>query len=95
MSLQKLKQRRNEIQKISAQYKARNIRLFGSVLRRDTHENSDVDLLVTFSDGASILDQVGLAETLSHALGISVDVLSDRGINKFLAPKILNEVKPL
>ena len=95
ISLSKLRGKRKEINRIAAQYHAKNVRVFGSVSRGDNTENSDVDLLVSFLDGASLMDQVGLSNELSEALGIAVDVLSDRGINKHLEPIILKEAEYL
>ena len=86
---------RARIVAIANRYRAENIRVFGSTVRSDFEEDSDVDLLVTFGPGASLLDQAGLMDDLKMALGISVDVVSDRALNHYLRDKILAEAQPL
>ena len=41
---------------------------------------SDVDLLVDFEPGASLLDHVGLFQDLEELLGVGVDVVSRNGL---------------
>jgi len=62
----------------------RELEAFGSVLRDDFREDSDVDLLVTFREGArwSLLDMVEMEEEFSAALGRSVDLVSRRAIEE-------------
>ena len=43
---------------------ARSLRVFGSVARGDATPDSDVDLLVVFEPGSSLLDQVHLMAEL-------------------------------
>lgn len=69
--------------------------MFGSVVRDEEREDSDVDLLVDFLPGTTLLDQVGLIDALSTALGRKVDVVSERALNKHLRQRVLQEVVPL
>jgi len=50
------------------------------VARGEAHAGSDVDLLVDFEPGASLLDQSGLFQDLEELLGIGVDVVSRSGL---------------
>ncbi len=95
ITLKKLQSCKNEIFRIAANYHANNVRVFGSVVRGESDENSDVDLLVTFQPRASLLDQAGLISELEGILGTTVDVVSDRALNRHLSTKILNEAQPL
>jgi len=52
-----LKEKRPEILQIAARHGARNVRVFGSVVRGDAREDSDVDFLVDLEPGRSVLDQ--------------------------------------
>ena len=54
------------------------MRVFGSVARGEDDHSSNVDLLVTFAEDASVLDAAGLMLDLERILGVRVDVLSDR-----------------
>ena len=92
---QHLQQQKDSILAIAHQYHADNIRVFGSVLRGEEREDSDIDLLVDFLPESTLLDQVGLVEALSSMLGRKVDVVSARALNKHLTPRILQEALPL
>lgn len=89
--LQSLKQQKDQITAIANRYHAANIRVFGSVARGEENGDSDVDLLVDFMPGSTLLDQVGLIDALSSELGRKVDVVSGRALNKFLNEKVLQE----
>lgn len=83
--------KRDLINKIAKKYHATNIRVFGSVARKDETDNSDIDFLVHFLPGASLLDQVGLIDELSRNFNRPVDVVSDRALNKYIADSVLEE----
>lgn len=90
-----LRQNREEIIAISSRYHADNIRLFGSVARGEERQDSDIDLLVDFMPGSTLLDQVALIEVLSKRFGRKVDVVSSRALNRHLAPLIQQEAVKL
>lgn len=86
-----LRQHRDEILVIARQYHADNVRLFGSVVRGDEQQDSDIDLLVDFQPGSTLVDQAALIEALSNKLGRKVDVVSSRALNRHLANRIQQE----
>lgn len=90
-----LQQQKADILDIADHYHAANIRVFGSVARGVAREDSDIDLLVDFLPGSTLLDQVGLIQALSAALGRKVDVVSERALNKYLRQRVLQEAVPL
>jgi len=55
-----LRARREEILRVCARYGARNVRVFGSLARGEADEQSDIDLIVEFEPGRSLLDHAGL-----------------------------------
>lgn len=75
--LDELRTRRADLLATAARRGATNFRVFGSVARGDEREGSDLDLLVTFESGRSLLDQVHLIDDLSTLLGVPVDVVAD------------------
>ncbi len=79
----------------AATHGARNVRVFGSVVRGDADAASDVDLLVEMEPGRSLLDLVGLWQDLEDLLGTHVDVLSDGGVSPHLLERIYGEAVPL
>ncbi len=69
--------------------------VFGSVARGDARPDSDVDFLVEFKRGRSLLDLVGLQVELRKALGRDVDVATRNSLHPRLRDRILREVVPL
>lgn len=69
--------RREEIIAVARRYGASEVRLFGSVARDEAGESSDVDFVVRFEPGRSLLDQGGLLMELRGLLGVDVDVISE------------------
>ena len=73
---ERVRQHRDSIRALAAKHHAAAPRIFGSVARGEDEPGSDVDLLVDFTDEASLLDEVGLGLDLADLLGIEVDVLA-------------------
>jgi predicted nucleotidyltransferase len=71
---------REEVLALAAEHHATDVRVFGSVARGDDTLESDLDLLVEFLPGASVLDLWGLESELSELLGCPVDVVSEAGV---------------
>lgn len=90
-----LKNRREEILRVATRHGAHNVRVFGSVVRGEAGENSDIDLLVEFEQGRSLLDQAGLMVELEELLGRKVDVVTEQGLYWLLRRRILKEARPL
>jgi len=74
---------------------AHNIRVFGSVARGDQRYDSDIDFLVDFEPGRSLLDLTGLWLDLEAALGCKVDVVSSRGLKPRLASEVMRDAVSL
>ena len=68
--------------------------LFGSVLRGQTHAQSDVDLLVQFAPGAKTYDRfLALSDLLEACLGRRVELVTTEALSPFLGPRILAEAQ--
>jgi predicted nucleotidyltransferase len=93
--LEELQSRREEILRLAAQHGARNVRLFGSVVRDEAGPESDVDFLVDLERGRSLLDLGGLLVDLQDLLGRKVDVVTEESIYWLLRRRILREARPL
>ena len=86
-----LGEKRGEIMRLAAKHGARDVRVFGSVARREARPESDVDILVTMELGRSLLDLIGFWQDVEHLLGRRVDVVSEGGLNPYLRDRILGE----
>lgn len=73
-------QHRDEIRRLVAHHRGSDARIIGSVARGTDRSGSDLDLVVRFSDDASLYDLVELREDLHDLLGVDVDVLSERAM---------------
>jgi len=96
MTLEDLLQaKREEILKVCARYGAHNVHVFGSVVRGEADEQSDIDLIVDFEPGRSLLDHAGLWLELQDLLGVKVDVVSSRGIKPRIRERVSQEAVSL
>jgi len=65
--------------------------IYGSYVRGEAREDSDLDVVVELPDDASLLDLVGLQLELQDLLGIKVDVTTYDGLHPRLREGILSE----
>jgi predicted nucleotidyltransferase len=69
----------------------KRILVFGSYARNEATPESDLDLIVDFPEGTSLLDHVGIEMELSEALNMNIDLLSRNGISPYIKDNVLNE----
>jgi predicted nucleotidyltransferase len=86
---------REDINRIAAAHGARNVRVFGSVGRGESGDSSDLDLLVDMSEGRSLFDLVALGADLEEALGVAVDVVTEKSLSPYLRDRVLAEAVSL
>lgn len=83
-------------EKITQQLKdegARRIAIFGSYARGEEGLKSDIDIIVEFSDRKSLLELVRIERELSEAVGIKVDLLTEKSISPYLIDTIRREME--
>jgi uncharacterized protein len=90
-----LQEKREAILEIARKYCADDVRIFGSVARGDTTDDSDVDLIVRFEQGRTLLDQGGLLMDLREFLGVKVDVVSEGALSGRFGKIVREEAVPL
>ena len=86
---------RDEIRRLVEERRARNPRIFGSVLHGRDNEDSDLDLLVDPLPGATLFDLGGLQVALEDLLGIRVDLLTPGDLPQRSREKVLLEARPV
>ncbi len=74
-------------------YGAKKIAIFGSYARDEAKPESDIDIIVEFSERKSLLDLVGIEQELSDALGVKADLLTEKSISPYLIDRIKSEMK--
>jgi hypothetical protein len=80
---------------ILRRYKVKSIALFGSYVRNEQKEDSDIDFLVDFREGTTLFDFVELRDSLSEILGKKVSIVSRRGLSRYIGPYILREAETI
>lgn len=83
------------IRRLVESHHARNARVFGSVVRGDDTDGSDLDLLVDPQPGATLFDLGALQVDLEEALGIQVDLLTPGDLPPGFRAKVLAEAEPV
>jgi hypothetical protein len=87
--------KREEIIRAAAFRGARNVRVFGSVVRGEVQPDSDIDFLVDLDPGRSLLDLGGLLMDLQQLLGRDVDVVTEQGLHWYIRDQVLAEAMNL
>ncbi len=87
----RVNQHRDSIRALVAKHHAVAPRIFGSVARGDDEPGSDIDLLVDFTDEASLLDEIGLRLALSDLLQVEVDVVGADSLKGQVRERVLRE----
>jgi predicted nucleotidyltransferase/DNA-binding transcriptional regulator YiaG len=90
-----LARHRVQVRALGKKHHADRIRVFGSVAAGRDRSGSDLDLLVRFSPGASLFDQVNLASEAEALLGVHVDVVSEAGLRGPRGEGIAAQARPL
>ncbi len=90
-----LASKRDQILALATARGARRLRIFGSVARGEDHEGSDIDLLIDMPAGTSLLQIVGLQHDIEDALGMRVDLCTERELHPSLRTRILSEARTL
>ncbi|KAF5084100.1 nucleotidyltransferase family protein [Methanoculleus horonobensis] len=93
--LERVMAERNRICEIAARHGARNVRIFGSVVRGEAEAESDLDLLLDLEPDRSLLDLVALKSELEALLGIPVDVAEPVSLHWYIRDRVMAEAVPL
>jgi hypothetical protein len=86
---------RAEVRRIAEAHRTRNPRVFGSVVRGDDSENSDLDLLVDGTDQTSLFDLAAIELDLLALLGVPVHVTTSGALRGKLRERVLAEAEPV
>jgi hypothetical protein len=81
----------DQVAGICKRYHVASISVFGSTAREEATAESDLDLLVTFSQPISLLQMVALERELTEVLGQRVDLLTEASLSPYLRDRILKE----
>jgi len=91
VDLSELRRQRDAILATASRHGARNVRVFGSVVRGEARPDSDIDLLVDVGAEHSAWFPAGLILDLEDLLGQRVHVLTEAALRSYLRSEILQE----
>lgn len=83
----------NKIITLIKKHGVKKVAIFGSYARDEEKPKSDIDILVEFSERKSLLEHVKIERELSEAVGIKVDLLTEKAISPYLINRIRKEMK--
>jgi hypothetical protein len=76
-------------------YGVSSLGLFGSRVRHENRHDSDLDILVTFSETPSLLRFIELENYLSDLLQKRIDLVMRNSLKTSVGERILEEVVPI
>jgi len=89
--MMKLEEIRKKITPVLRKHGVRKASIFGSAVRGEMREDSDIDILVEIDRDISLLEFVALKLELEDVLGRKVDLVEFEAIKPRLKDRILKE----
>ena len=80
---------------LAEQYHVESLGVFGSYVRNEQRADSELDLLVTFSQTPGLLRFIELENHLSDLLNVKVDLVMKDALKPNIGKHILREVVPV
>lgn len=80
---------------LTDKYKVESLGVFGSYVRDEQSSDSDVDLLVTFSETPGLLRFIELENYLTDLLELRVDLVMKTSLKPRVSQHVLAEVVPV
>ena len=86
---------RARIRQIALSHRVKDIRVFGSALRGEDIEGSDLDLLVEPTSDTTLFDIGAIRFELKQLLGLDIDVLTPDSLPDKFRDRVLKEAQPV
>ena len=83
---------REHLPELKERYGVESLGIFGSYVRGEEEEDSDLDVLVEFSGTIGLFGFVGFNNDLSDMLGIKVDLVMKGALRRRIGKRVLEEV---
>jgi predicted nucleotidyltransferase len=80
---------------LRAKYRVAALSLFGSRVRGDNRQDSDLDVLVSYSETPTLFELVALENELCDLLGVKVDLVMQDALKPEIRARVLRETLPV
>ena len=87
-----LKILKKEMPALNSTYHVSDCGIFGSYVREEAGESSDIDILVRFEKPIGFFKFIELENYLSEKLGIKVDLVTEDALKPLIKPSIMENV---
>jgi len=87
------KQLQGHKQDLKNEYGVKNLGIFGSYVRGEQTDQSDVDILVDLEKPIGLLGLARLNRNISELLGVKVDLTTRNALKPHIGKRILQEVQ--
>src|SRR5262245_16507545 len=82
---------RQHLPELAEKYQVRTLEVFGSFVRNEQRDGSDLDVLVTFDKTPGLLKFISLENLLSDLLGVKVDLVMRNALKPNIGRRVLRE----
>lgn len=87
---------RTALPELRQRYGVKDLWLFGSYVRAEQNEVSDLDVLVSFENpNLSLIEFIQLEHKLSDLLGVRVDLVEKETLKPGIGQRVLQEAQPV
>ena len=86
---------RTQLPLLKEQYNVDTVEVFGSYVRGEQRTDSDLDVLISFSELPGLLEFVEIENYLCEVLGVQVDLVMKDALKPHVGRKILKEAVPV
>jgi len=86
---------RQQLPTLAERYGVETLEVFGSYVRAEQKDDSDLDVLVTFQEAPSLLTFISIENYLSDELGVKVDLVMKDSLKPAIGKVILSEAMPV
>lgn len=77
---------------LEAEFPIRKLGVFGSYARGEQRSESDLDILVEFSEPVTLFDLVRLENELTTRLGVEVDLVTRKSLKPGIEARVTDDV---
>lgn len=81
------------LKQYAIKYKMTFMGIFGSFARHEESFESDLDLLVDFSETPSLISIIQMEQEISQAINIKIDLITKNSLNIHIKKNVLAEIQ--